>query len=435
MKFFNSFLFSNSTATNIIYASLYVLLFAHVWKDYCVPIWSAYFYEDVGNSIIYNYLGYIIAVIPTIFYRGLKNVSSWISLILYYFGYVPIILGMLFNFKAENDYGIISYWIVLCVFMCLYFLADRIKVNLSLKKNQTWSLNYIIIFDFINVMLQLILYHNNIRFANFQEIYDLREENSQIGGGLYNYINAWSGTFTYPFFICYGLCKKNKLYIVLGSLLMFFSFCIFGLKAHLFAPLIILALYKFLCWQSNLNFNLMFVFTVSISFLSLFLMNNLENEICYMFAAVFLMRTLTISGCLFAGYYLPFFHDHSYTYFSHINIINFFFNSNPYAGREIGNVVSEGGMNANAIFWAMDGVAGGGVVGVFIVSVLFLGFLYLINALSSSTNRRFVCIIMVMPTIALLNVSFFTFILSEGVLLILLCLYKVKLDILYDSRC
>ena len=179
----------------------------------------------------------------------------------------------------------------------------------------------------------------------------------------------------------------------------------------------------------------MFVFTVSISFLSLFLMNNLENEICYMFAAVFLMRTLTISGCLFAGYYLPFFHDHSYTYFSHINIINFFFNSNPYAGREIGNVVSEGGMNANAIFWAMDGVAGGGVVGVFIVSVLFLGFLYLINALSSSTNRRFVCIIMVMPTIALLNVSFFTFILSEGVLLILLCLYKVKLDILYDSRC
>ena len=342
---------------------------------------------------------------------------------------------MLFNFKAENDYGIISYWIVLCVFMCLYFLADRIKVNLSLKKNQTWSLNYIIIFAFITVMLQLILYHNNIRFANFQEIYDLREENSQIGGGLYNYINAWSGTFTYPFFICYGLCKKNKLYIVLGSLLMFFSFCIFGLKAHLFAPLIILALYKFLCWQSNLNFNLMFVFTVSISFLSLFLMNNLENEICYMFAAVFLMRTLTISGCLFAGYYLPFFHDHSYTYFSHINIINFFFNSNPYAGREIGNVVSEGGMNANAIFWAMDGVAGGGVVGVFIVSVLFLGFLYLINALSSSTNRRFVCIIMVMPTIALLNVSFFTFILSEGVLLILLCLYKVKLDILYDSRC
>ena len=79
MKFFNSFLFSNSTATNIIYASLYVLLFAHVWKDYCVPIWSAYFYEDVGNSIIYNYLGYIIAVIPKIFYRGLKYVSSWIS--------------------------------------------------------------------------------------------------------------------------------------------------------------------------------------------------------------------------------------------------------------------------------------------------------------------------------------------------------------------
>ena len=84
-------------------------------------------------------------------------------------------------------------------------------------------------------------------------------------------------------------------------------------------------------------------------------------------------------------------------------------------------------MNANAVFWAMDGITAGGVVGVFVVSLLFLIFLYYINSITTESNLRFVCILFVMPTIALLNVSFFTFLLSEGVLLIILTMFCVKL--------
>lgn len=434
-KILNSFIFANGKFTNIFYACLFVVLYDYVWKEYCVPIWTAYHYKDVAHPMFYEFIGYAIAIIPSVYYRGVRNISSWISLILYYFGYVPIILATLYNFEEGSDYEIWCYWIVLCLFMCLYFRADRNERKIILNtRNQTWPITYVYVFIAVSVLIQLALYHGNIRIADFHEIYELREQNSKIGGGLFDYINAWSGTFTYPFLICYGLCKNNKIHIAIGSALMFFSFCIFGLKVHLFAPLIILALYRFLSWQQTSNFNLMSIFTIGIAILSLLLMYNLDNPTCYTLAAVFLMRTLTISGCLFAGYYLPFFHTHPYTYFTHINIINFIFDANPYAGTAIGNVVSEGGMNANAIFWAMDGVTGGGVIGVFIVSLCFLIFLHIINALSSGANKKFVCILMVMPTMALLNVSFFTFLLSEGVLLIVLCLFKVKLKLPFDGK-
>ena len=84
-------------------------------------------------------------------------------------------------------------------------------------------------------------------------------------------------------------------------------------------------------------------------------------------------------------------------------------------------------MNANAIFWAMDGVTAMGVTGVAIVSILFAIFLIFINRLVNDENKAFVCTLLIMPTMMLLNVSFFTFLLSEGIILIVLALRYVDI--------
>lgn len=60
---------------------------------------------------------------------------------------------------------------------------------------------------------------------------------------------------------------------------------------------------------------------------------------------------------------MPFFSSHPNTYFNHVSFINKLTDADPYHGEAIGKVVSEGGMNANAIFWAMDGVTAMGVTG------------------------------------------------------------------------
>lgn len=415
----------------MLFGALYIFTFSYVWKYYCVTVWHAYFYLDVPHSFIYDFIGYSIALIPIVFYRGIRNVSSWLSLILYYFGYVPIVLSLLFNFKEDNNYHVVEYWMVLCIAMSFYFYSDRIRIKIK-HPSRKISIKVIWIIAIITLLMQFAVYHNNLRIVDFKSVYQLRAENAEVGNAFMGYINSWSASFIFPLIFVYGLFRKDKKFIVFGALSFLFLYSIFGAKADFLAPLLLFSFYKFFLWQDKKNINLLGVFSLSLGLLTLLLLCNLENEIVYVLAAVFLMRTITIGGCLFSGYYLPFFQDHPHTYFSHVNIINAITNSNPYAGEPIGKVVTEGGMNANAIFWAMDGVTAMGVAGVAIVSFLFLLFLILINSLATVQNRNFLCILMLIPMVALLNTSFFSFLLSEGVILIILTILFVNLK--YDKN-
>jgi hypothetical protein len=139
-----------------------------------------------------------------------------------------------------------------------------------------------------------------------------------------------------PFFIYIWFVYKNKKIIILGALSFLFLYSIFGSKSDLFTPFILYGFYKFYVWQEKKEINLLSIFTLGIGVLTFFLLNNLENETAYLLAAVFLMRTLTISGTLFAGWYLPFFQTNPHTYFSHVNIINAITNSKPIMAKLLG---------------------------------------------------------------------------------------------------
>lgn len=411
---------------NLLFSALFIIIYSHVWKDYCVPTWEAFRYEYHDNGFLYEVIGFFVALLPVVFYRGIKNVSSWIAIFIYFFGYVPIIIGTLYNFPEKNPYHITWYWIILFISMCLYFRADRSKWKLRSKK-KIRSLRPIWLFVLLSFLILFAVFHGSMQLVRFEDVYSLRETNAGSTFPLISYFQLWSVNFTFPFVIAYGLCTHNKKLIIIGSLLMLFLYSIFGLKTTVLAPFIIIGLYYFFDWQNNYNVNLIVLLSASICLLSLLLMNGLDNPIIYAAAAVFLMRTVTISGNLFACYYLPFFQENPHTHFTHINIINAITGSNPYHGQPLGFVVSESDMNANAIFWAMDGIAGGGVWGVALVSFLFLLLLYLINAVTNDDNLRFACILFIMPTLSLLNVSLFTFVLSCGALFVILTLLFIDI--------
>jgi len=310
--------------------------------------------------------------------------------------------------------------------MSLYFLADRSKWKQAPKKH-TVPLCYIWYFAAFSFVVILANNYSRMRLVGFDQVYDLRLQEGDWGGPIVGYIASWASNYFFPFVFCYGIYFKSRKYLIIGILLFVFIYSFFGLKSQLLAPIYMYGLYKLLNWQEKYNLNFLALISIGITVLSLWLMANLENPAIYMLASVFLMRTLTIAGCLFAGWYLPFFQSHPYTYFQHINIIGAITGGNPYHGQAIGTVVSEGGMNANAIFWAMDGVSACGVYGVAIVSFFFWLFLLYVNSLIDESNKKFFCILFIMPTVALLNVSFFTFLLSDGGLLIILTLFYVKL--------
>ena len=272
------------------------------------------------------------------------------------------------------------------------------------------------------MLILVIANRSQMRLVGFKDVYDVRLQEREYSNVLMLYLSAWTGWFFVPFLFCYGLLKNNVKMMLCGGLCCLLLYMMFALKTQILSPLILYALFRFFNYQKKNPVGLPAIFTICILLLSTFLLSNLEDETVYLLASLVLMRTLTISGCLFAGWYLPFFQSHPHTYFTHINIIGAITQANPYHGQAIGTVVSEGGMNANAIFWAMDGVTAMGVMGVVIISILFFIYLLVLNAMTDEKNLSFVCVLMVMPTMALLNGSFFTFLLSNGGLLILLAL-------------
>ncbi len=415
-------LLKSNKISNVIWAIIYIVFFNYVWKFYCVPIWHVFNYKNVEHTLAYDLLGYGIALVPIFFYRGLKAASSPMLLVIYLFGYIPVVLSLLYNFPEASDTPVLVYWVILSVAMSFFFYSEKIVLRLK-KSKHNLSLNYMWFLVGALVVMQLVLYGRNMRIVGFDDIYTLREENSKVGGGLFAYLSSWSDTFFYPFLFAYGLLKKNRTLIIIGTLLFVFLYSIFGSKLNLFTPLILVLYYLGLKWSERTRINVIALITLFSVLLAYLMLSNLENDTVYLLSSVVFMRTYTISGCLFSGYYVPFFENNMHTYFSHINIVNAVTNLYPYGDVALGKVVTNGGMNANAIFWAMDGVAGNGVIGVAIVSIFFGLFVIMLNSVASGHNRIFVSLMMLVPTMSLLNTSFFTFLLSEGVFLVLLFLF------------
>ena len=131
------------------------------------------------------------------------------------------------------------------------------------------------------------------------------------------------------------------------------------------------------------------------------------------------MRTQCIEGMELNTYLTFFGHDglsHSYTYYSHIGIINAITGMYPYS-TSLGHAVTNGGANANGMFWLMDGVAAAGLEGCIFISAIFIFVKGLFNGISNRCNVALFSIISLFTMSMTMNVSLFTALLSCGLIL------------------
>jgi len=393
-----------------------------------------YAYEGIIYNDDFNrkIIGFFFALYPICFYRGMKNISSWISILIYYFGYVPIIMGLCLDLPSNTPHEVQLYYIVLSMSMCAFFIADRksIKFNTSTKKKMNVKIVWILA-GILTIAL-FVTFRHNMRIANFQDIYQLREENSSLDVTGIGYIYGWCSSFFYPFIFCYGLIMRKKIYIYLGSFLFIFLYSIMGQKGDLFAPLILYSLYYVFKWQDKQKTNVMGPITLGILLFSILIFINIDTVWGIGAGAIFFSRTLGVTA-YHMPMYLDFFQNNPYTYFSHINFINLFTQSYPYKESIGAMVAGEEGVVSNAIFWQMDGVASCGVLGCIIISIIVYYFLLLLNGLGGSKTKYFIYLLLLSPLSALLNVSFFTTFLSKGVFFIFLTIYFVNLPFANNS--
>ena len=134
-----------------------------------------------------------------------------------------------------------------------------------------------------------------------------------------------------------------------------------------------------------------------------------------------MVRTFAVPGAE-TGEYQCFFGSHPHTYLSHVNGINLLI-PNPYSrplGEEVGGFFGLhnkfGYANANANLFAMDGIAGFGLAGIPFMGA-FCGFAFwCVDCCAQKCPLSFSVPALTMIILSITNVSLFTTLLGNGLL-------------------
>jgi hypothetical protein len=138
--------------------------------------------------------------------------------------------------------------------------------------------------------------------------------------------------------------------------------------------------------------------------------------------SILLVRVVGSGGWLFSKYF-EYFPAGPLTYYSHIRPINALTGMYPFGDLSLGQVIGleysgTTQANHNASFWASDGIAALGPVGILVVTPFVAALLYAMNRIMANLDARFVVLWMCGFFVALLNVPLSTALLSGGGLII-----------------
>jgi len=279
-----------------------------------------------------------------------------------------------------------------------------------------------------------IVFAGNFRLVSFHEVYEtIRFSGAEVASGTgVGYAVMWlAGAFN-PFLMAWGLMYKRPMYFAFGSLGQGLLYCTGGLKSILIS-VIVLPLLWLVLRGKHTQFALRIVWGTAALLLITNALNQMTDELGsaqLMFSAILLMRTFSVPG-LATGQYSAFFSDHPVTHFSHVTGIDAFVES-PYQGqigKEIGYFYSGNiDYNANAHLWSMDGMAGFGLPGILMISVLCALVFWFLDSVADGHNPVFSVLATSFAAFNLSNVSLFTSLLSGGLFFSIILLYLKPLD-------
>lgn len=369
-----------------------------------------------------------VAVIPIFFYRGSQLISSFISIFIFLMLYIPIIFTLILNEDAETiGVSIVYIQITFMIGMIILFFADRISLKEKKIKCNYDVLSIVLYITIISILYVLFNYRANLSFSGYDDVYEHRFANVSLGKDIFtSYLTSWLSNFMIPICLAYGVVSKNKMYFIVGVFGCLSIYMSTAGKSVMTFPFIIYGIYVLLTknYKAYTILALTLVLIMGVSLL--FDFNNASSLLW--------MRTIGIGGLLTIKYYC-FFSSHPLTYYTHINIINFITNANPYGTESIGQVVGSyywsQETNANANFWAADGLAAVGLFGV-ILSSVFAGLIFTVyNKITKWCNHKFVFMCFIPYLFQLLNTSLFSSLLTGGGFLLMLFFLTVDRKNIY----
>lgn len=362
-----------------------------------------------------------LCLFPVFFLKKSFLLSYLISVLIYFSLYIPIQLTYFLDFDGEI-HNLVFYQCLYAIGMVLIVCSGWIQVALpSLDIGYKVNVFYVLLGMMLCSMIWIFWkYGGNFRWVSFEEVYSLREENHALGSDFFtSYISSWLKYFIIPIVFAYGLFSKKYLFIffaIISSLMIYMST---GAKSVLIQLLVMYLIFKFLRTNSTLYFFNVF----GLGLIALLVWGLLVELNIY--SAILWMRTIGNGGSLTLHYHY-FFDMYPNTYFSHLNIVNAFTNAYPFGNLSLGQAVGKeywsDKMNANANFWATDGLAAMGGAGILLSSLILSGILVILNSVSYGYKKLFILLCTFPALIFILNSSLFSALLSGGLIFLLFTL-------------
>src|SRR5256885_14649872 len=165
---------------NAAVAAVYATTFILIYKYFLNPEFEYMHYYWMDRGFLPLVSATIICVIPALFYRGLKSISSFIAILIYTICYVPTVVTL--QVALNRDFlEIFSVQFAVMVGMSLFFLADRIVPGRLFKAVKTKLTMRVV--DAVTLVFTAFVaysYSGNMRLVNFEDVYDLREAASEL---------------------------------------------------------------------------------------------------------------------------------------------------------------------------------------------------------------------------------------------------------------
>jgi len=430
-KILNSRFFSPKII-NFILAFLFSYTFYRCYVEFLYTYFEYAGFPYYEKSNIFLMLTLLMCSLPVFFFNGIKYISSFISVFIFIILYIPTII----TFSLGLNFGyfkIFCYEFVFFTSMILFFISDRINIKSTyLKRFKIIKFQHILYVNILITIWMLFIYRSNLRFVSFDDVYLQRFSNADLGNDIFSrYMFSWLINLFIPLVLLYGIVMKKKTYLIIGS---FSCVCVYmsiAAKGTILMPIILWGMYFLLKKFSfkNIYFSMITVLTVILSLLLIF--TNKDSTILFFISSLLMWRVIGTGGNLNLAYF-EFFETHPKTYYSHISPVNFITNMYPYNDLGLGKVVGQyfwaEDMNANANFWATDGIAAIGISGVLIISLFFTIILIYINKVTYHYDLDYLILVFIPFMFSLLNTSLFSTILSGGGFLIIVVLKFLKSD-------
>jgi hypothetical protein len=411
-------------ALNLGLAATYSCVFVLVYKYFLNFYFDYAGYTLVTHGSVFIAWSVFISILPVVCYRGMKGISSVLATFVFVLLYVPIVLT--FSLGADRSLSeILAIQLVFAVSMSVLFLTDAIIVRSPLYLHTRTNLMPLVLaLTVLATLYVALVYRTNLRFVSFgTAIYEQRFANSDLGtDALTRYLSSWLSTVFVPLCLAYGLVHRRVAYFLVGTMSCVILYMATAGKATILLPAVYGLLYVLLRHgRVNATYQLL-TGGLSLLLTLLLLVRPSTDSVLFLVSSLILMRTIGNGGQLTMAYY-DFFSTHAHTSYTHVNAVRALTGFAPYGKEGVGEVVGHyyWGMdvNANANFWATDGIAASGLSGVLLISAIAAVLFIVLNSVTRGYDRVFVILCFVPFLLFFLNTSLFSSVWSGGAVLLI----------------